>query len=151
MSAGFEDIKKECLLHRMFMRAGFDGNAGFQKDICSAKNVFAAIESISDVMEASLYAMCLLRVGEIVALVGRGQPHSGFLAGVEHDLLRQAKAEIVLEEFSVRFDINSEAIEVVEPPHIDAARGVTLRLVLQCRTECIGCLVPLRFVIDFDS
>ena len=35
-------------------------------------------------------------IGEVVALVGAGQPHPCFLAVVEHDLLGQAEAEALL-------------------------------------------------------
>ena len=57
----------------------------------------------------------------------------GFAAVVEHDLLGQPEAEIVLEEFAVGLDVDRKPVPMVEAAHIAAARRKALRLVLQRR------------------
>jgi hypothetical protein len=102
-------------------------------------------------MEATFHAMRFLCVGEVVAFVGRGQPHPRFLAGIEDDLLGEAEPEIVLEKFAVRPYVDRQAIEVIEPSHVDAARGIALRLVLQRRAKRVRGLIPFGLVIDLDD
>jgi hypothetical protein len=58
-------------------------------------------------MEAAFHAMSLTGVSKIVALVGAGQPHAGFRAVVQYDLLGEAKTQIALEE--LRFALTSSA------------------------------------------
>jgi hypothetical protein len=62
-------------------------------------------------------------IGEVVALVRHRHPHCGFGAVVEHDLLGETAAQIVLEEQPVRLDIDREAVEMIEPANVDAPRG----------------------------
>ena len=90
-------------------------------------------------------------IGEVVALVRHRHPHRRFRAVVEDDLLGGAQAEIILEEQAVRLDVDGEAIEVVEPAHVDAARGKALRLVLQRRLQLRRRLVPFGLVIELDD
>jgi hypothetical protein len=86
------------------------------------------------VVEATFHAMSFARVGEVVALVRAGQPHARFRAVIQHDVLGQAKAQIALEELSIGLHVDRDAIEVVEPAHIDPPRWEALRLVLERRT-----------------
>src|SRR5579872_564077 len=102
-------------------------------------------------MEAAADAMRFERVGEIVALVGASQPHAGFDAAIEHDLLREAEAERLLEKLAIGADVLGEAVEVVDSADIDATRGKALRLVLQGRPQRVGGLVPLRLVIELQK
>src|SRR6202035_2161971 len=149
--ARLEDVKKKGLLHGVLMRSGFDRDAGFEKDIGRAKNILAAVERISDVVEAPFHAMRLLRVGEVVALIRCREPHARFLARIEHDLLGEAKAEIFLKELSIGAHIHGEAIEMIEPSHIDTARRKPLSLVLQRRPQRLWRLIPLRLVVKLDD
>src|ERR1035437_6286312 len=60
-------------------------------------------------METARGRRVIARVSEVVGLVGGGHPHAGLRAVVEHDLLGQHEAEIVLEEFPVRLDVHRQA------------------------------------------
>src|SRR4051795_12277449 len=64
---------------------------------------------------------------------------------------RPAEAQIALEELPVGLYIDREAVEVVEPAHIDAARRIALRLVLQGGAEFGRRLVPLRLIVKLDQ
>ena len=68
----------------------------------------------------------------------------------EHDLLGKTEAEIILEENPVGFDVDREAVQMIEPAHIDAARGISLGLILQRRLQFRTAPVPLGFVIELD-
>ena len=107
-------------------------------------------ERVSDVVEAALHAVRFLRIGEIVALVRAGQPHAGFVAEIEQDLFGQAEAEPLLEEFAIGLDVNREAVEMIEPPHVDAARETLLGLILQRGLQVVRRLIPVGVVIEFD-
>ena len=82
-------------------------------------------------MEAALGAVVVEREGEVVGLVVGGDPGAGLLAAVEHDLLGRAQAQHVLQEVPQLGDVEVEQVQVVEPAHVDAARGEALRLVLE--------------------
>src|SRR6516165_3821594 len=133
VAAGLPDIEEEGLLDRMLVRAGLDIDVVLEKDIGGAQDFLAAVDGVGDMMEAAFLAVMVAGIGEIVALVRHGHPHRSFRTVVEHDLLGGAAAEIVLEEQTVGLDVDGEAIEMVEPTHIDAAGGKALRLVLQRR------------------
>src|SRR5262245_15522784 len=90
-------------------------------------------------------------IGEVVALVRRRHPHSGFGAVVEHDLLGQHETEIVLEELAVGLDVDSQTIEVIDAPYVDAASRKSLCLILERRLLIARRLVPFGVVIDFKS
>ena len=102
-------------------------------------------------MEAAFHAMRLARIGEVVALVGAGQPHARLDPVVEHDLLGQSEAERLLEKLPVRFDVGGQTIEMIDPADIDAARGKSLRLVLQRRLQFGRRLVPFSLIVDFED
>ena len=72
-------------------------------------------------------------------------------AVVEHDLLGQAEAEIVLEELAVGLDVGGEPIEMVDAPHVAAARRIALRLVLQGGLLVGRRVVPFGLVIKLDD
>src|SRR5262245_42860444 len=146
----FVHVEKKGLLDCMLVGPGLDVNAILEKNIGGTKHILARIEREGDVVQAALGAGVVARVGKIVALVGRRHPHAGFAAIVEHDLLGQLEAEIVLEEFAVGLDVNRKPVEMVNPANIDAARGKTLRLVLERGPEFRRSLVPLGFVIDLE-
>ena len=101
-------------------------------------------------MQPALGAGVVAGIGEVVGLVGGGHPHAGFGAVVEHDLLGQHEAEIVLEEFAVGLDVDGEPVEVVDAARVDAARRIGLRLVLERRLELGRRLVPFGLVIDLE-
>src|SRR5262245_66448845 len=81
----------------MLVGPGLDVDAILEKNISGTKHVLARIEREGDVVQTALGAGVVARVGKIVALVGCCHPHAGFGAVVEHDLLGQLEAEIVLE------------------------------------------------------
>src|SRR5690348_6374951 len=115
VATGLPDIKEEGLLDRMLVRAGLDVDAVLEEDIGGAQDLLAAVDGIGDVMEASLLAVMIPRVGEVVALVRHGHPHRGFRAVIEDDLFGGTQTKIGLEEEPVRLDVDGEAIEMVEP------------------------------------
>jgi hypothetical protein len=80
----------------------------------------------------------------------RKQPHAHFLARVQHDLLGETEAQIVLEELAIGPDIDREAVEMVEPANIRAAGGIALGLVFQRGTQDLRRLIPLGFMVKFD-
>ncbi len=90
-------------------------------------------------------------VGKVVALVRHRHPHRSFGAVVEYDLFGSAEAQIIFEEEAVGLDIDREAIEVIEPADVDAARGKPLRLVLQRGLQFRRWLIPLGLVIELDD
>src|SRR5271165_2566619 len=151
MPTGFEDVEKERLLDCVLVWPRLDGDAGFQENVSGTQDVLAAVQRVGDVVEAPFHAVCFLGVSEVVALVRRRQPHAGLFTGIENDLLGQAEAQIILEEFAVGLDVDGEAIEVVESAHVHATRRIALGLVLQGRTQVGRCLVPFGFVIQLDD
>src|SRR5207344_1728206 len=135
ISAGLVYIKKEGLLDRMFVRPGLDIDAILEKDVGGAQNVFARIKREGYVVQASFGARVIARVSKVIAFVCRGHPHADLGAIVEHNLLGQHEAEIVLEKFSVGFDVDSKPVEVIDASHVYPARRVALRLILEGRLE----------------
>src|SRR5262249_46745608 len=71
-------------------------------------------------------------------------------AVVEEDLFSQSKSEIILKEQPVGLDIDCEAIEVVKPPDVDAARRKSLSLVFQGGLELLRGRVPFGLIIKLD-
>ncbi len=113
------------------MRAGLYIDAVLQKNIGSAQHIFTCVEREGDVVQTSLGSGMVARVGEIVTLVRRGHPHAGLRAIVEYDLFGQHEAEIVLKKLAIGFDVGSQAIEMVDPTHINATRRKLLGLVFE--------------------
>src|SRR5579862_1888735 len=134
----------------MLVRAGFNVYTVFQANVRRQQNFFTAVDRISDVVEAPLGARVIAGVGEIVALVSTGHPHRSFGAIIQHDLLGQTKAQVFLEELAVGFDVDSEAIPVIETAHVDTARRKSLSLVLERWPLFRRRLIPLRIVIKLD-
>src|ERR1700736_1366900 len=132
------------------MWAGFDEDSIFQKNIGGAQNVFAAIHGVSDMVKTSARSRMVARVSEIIALVADRQPHSRFGPIVHHDLLGEAATQVLLKENSVRLDIHSEAIEMIEPTDIDAASREALRLILKRRPQLRRRPIPRRFIIELN-
>ena len=87
------DVEEEGLLDRVLVRPGLDEDAVLEEDVGRVQDLLAAVERVGDVVEAALHAMRLAGVGEVVALVGAGQPHAGFRAVVQHDALGAAEAQ----------------------------------------------------------
>ncbi len=83
--------------------------------------------------------------------VGAGEPHARLLAAVELDALGAAQPERALEEFAAGADIHGEAVEVVDPPHVHAARRIALGLVLQRGAAIGGRVVPLRLPVELED
>src|ERR1700760_622230 len=53
VAAGLIDVEKEGLLDRMLVRAGLDIDPVLEKDVGGAQDVFAAVERVSEMMEAA--------------------------------------------------------------------------------------------------
>lgn len=102
-------------------------------------------------MKAAGRAGMVERIGEVVALVRHRQPHRGFTAVVEDDLLGEAAAEVILEELAVRFDVDGEAVEVIETADIDPARRKALRPGSSARVSAWRRLIPFGLVIELDD
>src|SRR5665213_2161515 len=102
-------------------------------------------------MEAAVRAGVVARIGEVVRLVGGGQPDAGLRSVIEHDAFGQAEAEIVLEELAAGGDVGGKPVPVIDPAHVAATRGKTLRLVLQGWLEFRRRLIPLGVVIELDD
>ncbi len=151
VAAGLVDVEEEGLLDGVLVRAGLDEDAVLEKDVGGLEDGFAAVEREGDVVEAAADAVGFAGVGEVVALVGGGEPHAGFGAVVEHDEFGGAEAEGGLEELAVGADVDGEAVEMVEPADVDAAAGDALRLVLERGAEVVGGLVPLGLVVDLEG
>ena len=105
VAAGLPDVEEKGLLHGVLVRAGLDMDAALKKMYRRAQDVLAAVEREGDVMEAPLHAVGLARIGEIVALVGAGEPHPRLDTVVEHDPLGQAEAEDRLKELAIGGDV----------------------------------------------
>ena len=150
ISARFVNIEEKRLLDGVLVRAGLDIDSRFEKDIGGAQDILAAIDRVGQMMKTALRAGVVGGVGEIVALVGARHPHGGFAAVVEHDLLGKTEAEVLFEENPVGLDVGGQAVQMVQPPDIDAAGGISLRLILQRRTKFGRRLIPLGLVIQFD-
>src|SRR4029077_19169155 len=150
VAAGFVHIKKEGLLDRVFVRPRLNKDSVLEEDISSTQHVLARIERERDVVQASLGAGVIARIGEIVTFVGRGHPHSGFGAVIEHNLLRQHEAEIVLEELPVRLDVDSESVEMIDTTRVDPARRIFLSLVFERGFQLGRCVVPFGLIVDLE-
>src|SRR5216110_287165 len=59
VAAGLIDIQEEGLLDRVLVRAGFDVDAVFQKDIGGAQNLLTAVERVGYVVEAACLAVMI--------------------------------------------------------------------------------------------
>ncbi len=149
IAARLIDIEEEGLLHRMFMRAGFDEHAIFEENVGGEQHFLPAIERVGDMVETSARTGVVARVGEIVSLVGGGHPDSGLAAVIHHDALGETEAEIVFKEFTARRNIGGQAIPMVEPAHIAAARRKALRLIFQGRLQLGRRFVPFGVVVEF--
>ena len=91
------------------------------------------------------------RVGDVVRLLVRREPDARLGAVVEHDLLGQPQAEVLLEEDAVLAGVDGEEVDVVEVADADAAARVALRLVLQRRAKLGRRLVALGLVEELDA
>ncbi len=151
VAAGLVNVKKERLLNGVFVRAGLDEDAVFEEDVGGAQHVLAAVQRVGEVVEAASGIGVIVRISEIIALVGERDPHGGFGAVVENDLLGQAAAEIILKENAIGPDVDRQAVEVVEPAHVDAARRIALGLVLQRRRIFRRRNIALRFIVELDD
>src|SRR6185437_3038485 len=150
IATGFVDVQKESLLNSVLVRARFDIDAIFEKDIRCQQHLFSAVNSISDVMETSFRSGIVARIGEIVRFVGAGHPYSGLGAIVENDLLREPEAKILFEKFAIGFDVHSKCIPMIEAADVNATGRKSLGLILQSRTQFRRRFIPLCFVIKLD-
>ena len=153
VAAGLVDIEEEGLLDRVLVRAGLDVDAVLEEDVGGAQDLLAAVERVGDVVEAAG------RAGS-----GRGYRRSrrtccstssstspASVPSLSTICSVSPQAEIVLEEQAVGLDVHREAIEVIEPADVDAARGKPLRLVLQRGLQFRRRLVPLGLVVELDD
>src|SRR5215469_18362890 len=132
------------------MGTSFNVNAVFQANVRCQQHLFAAVDGISNVVQPSLYARLIARVGEVVALVRTRHPDGGFRAIVHDDLLGQTKAQVLFEELAVGFDIDRKSIPVIQPPHVDTTCGKFLCLVLEGGPLSRRRLIPLCFIVKLD-
>src|SRR3569833_1368901 len=151
VAAGRVDGEEERLLYRVHVRAGLDEDAVLEEDVGGEQDLLARVERVGDVMEAAGHAGVIARIGEVVGLVGGGQPDAGFRAVIEHDALGQAEAEIILEELAAGRDVGGQPVPVVETADVAAASREALRLVLQRGLQRRRRLVPFSVVIEFDD
>ena len=63
VSSGFPDIKEKGSLNGMFVGAGFDMDAVFQKDVGGAQNVFAGVGGIGHMMQPGVAAAMFFGAG----------------------------------------------------------------------------------------
>ena len=91
------------------------------------------------------------RVRDVVRLLAGREPDARLGAVVEHDLLGQPQAEILLEEDAVLGGIDGEEVDVVEVADADAAPRVALRLVLERRAKLGRRLVALGLVEELEA
>jgi hypothetical protein len=151
IAAGLVDVEKERLLDGVFVRPRFDKDPVLEKDIGAPQYILATIDGVSNVVKATLHAVRLTRVGEIVALVRASEPHSSLSAVVENDRFREPETQIFLKEFTVRLHINRQTVEMVESTDVDPPSWISLSLVLQSGTKFGRRLVPFSFVIYFNE
>ena len=78
------------------------------------------------------------------------EPDARLGAVVEHDLLGQPQAEVLLDEGAVLGGLDGEEVDVVEVADSDAAPRVALRLVLERRPKLRGRLVALGLVEELE-
>src|SRR6185503_17873503 len=69
VAAGLVNVEEEGLLDRVLVRSGLNVHAVLEKNIGRTKDLLAAVERVSDVMEAARHAGMVERIGEVVALV----------------------------------------------------------------------------------
>ncbi len=130
------------------MRSGLDVDAVLEADVGRAQHFLPGVDRVGDVVKPSARAVVVGGEREVVALVRRRHPRARFVAVVEDDHLRRPHAEHVLEEQPQRANVGGEQVQVVEPPHVRAARRKALRLVLERGLQVRRRREPLRLVID---
>src|SRR5215469_2633633 len=87
-------------------------------------------------------------IGEVVAFVRAGHPHSGLCTVVQHNLLSQTAAEVTLEEFPASLDVESETLHMLKSPDADATCREPLCLILQTWTQIGRSHIPFCFVVQ---
>ena len=91
------------------------------------------------------------RVGEVVRLLVRREPDARLGAVVEHDLLGQPEAEVVLAEHARLAGVDREEVDVIEVADADAAPRVAARLVLERGPQLRRSRVVLGLVEELDA
>ncbi len=148
VAAGLVDVQKEGLLHGVLVWAGLDAHAVLEADVGGAQHLFLGIDGPRRVMETAVRAVVIGGERDVVGLVVGSHPRTGDRAAVEHDHLGRPHAEHVFHEPLQAGHVGGEQVEVIEPPHVGAARGKPHRLVLQRRLQLWRRLVPLGLVVD---
>jgi hypothetical protein len=82
-----------------------------------------------------LVPVASLVIGEVVALVGASHPHRRLDAGVQYDLLSETESQIFSKNLAIRLDVHGQAVPVIQPPDVAAARGESLGLILERGTQ----------------
>src|SRR5665213_3047252 len=114
-------------------RMGLDLDSVLQENIGGEQDLLTAVDGVRHVMEAALGSGGVLRIGEVVALVGAGHPHRRFDACIQDDLLSEAESQVVLEELAIGLDIDRQAVPVIQASDVAAARRKALGLILERR------------------
>ena len=150
VAARLVGVEEERLLDRVLVRARLHHDPVLEEDVGRAEHVLALVDEEGDVMEPAARPRQVARVGDVVGLLVGREPDPGLGAVVEHDLLGQPQAEVVLEEDAVLGGIDGEEVDVVEVAHADAAPRVALRLVLERRPKLRRRLVALGLVEELE-
>src|SRR5690606_33800112 len=135
----------------MLVRPGLDEDAVFQKDVGCPQHVVALIDRISDMVETAARAGMIFRIGDVVALVVDGEPTAAEPAVVELNLLRDTAAQCFDHEVAYRADVSSQQVEMVEPPHADAAAVIALCDILERRSLGRRRLINTRIVVNLED
>src|SRR5690349_17543689 len=129
VSPGLVNIQEKRLLDGVLVRAGLDLDSVLQENIGGEQNFLAAVDRVGYVMEAALGSSRVLGIRKVVAFVSAGHPHGGLDAAVEHDLLGEAKAQVVFEKFAIGLDIHGQAVPVIQAAYVATARRESLGLI----------------------
>ena len=113
------------------MRAGFDMNPVFQKDIGGAQDVFALIGGIGDMMQPPVAPAMLFGAGQIIGLVVDGEPAAPKPPVIKLDLLGNPRAQTGLHEVAKDGHIFGQQVQVINPARTDALRVKAARHVFQ--------------------
>jgi len=65
-------------------------------------------------------------------------------------LLGEAATQVFLKENAIRFDVDGEAIEMIEAPYVDAAGRESHGLVFQRGAQLGRRHIPLGLIVDLD-
>src|SRR5690606_15925731 len=151
VSGRLVNIEEKGALDRVLVRARLDMDAVFQKDIRCAQDILTAVDSVSDVVEATGYAVVIFGIGDIIALVVDGEPAAAQPSIVELDLLRHTTSKSLGHEVADGRDILRQQVQMVDPAHTNTASVIALGDILESGTFGLGRHVERRVEIEFEN